>query len=241
MTRTRGYGWFVLAVAAIGTPGSDTVPRKPVASVPRGLIVDGSQGGGAAGFAWLPPMVPLTTAQGGPVPNVSPEVRIDEVKANGTVRRTLAVFTRKSGPGGEVLRVRAFGSRPQVPEDDRAEDRGGFFVARWHSSRFALSPDRHYRVRVRLEGRELGLADVDVVATAAEAARVDPTRFVPLVNGKMLRIKFRLAHTQFGDVDKDGVPAPRDNCPSVVNPDRQQDDGLHSCVLARHRFPRLGG
>lgn len=49
-----------------------------------------------------------------------------------------------------------------------------------------------YRIRVLVAGTELGFADVDVVRNAREARSVDKSRFVPLVAGKNLKIRFRI-------------------------------------------------
>src|SRR5207237_7929438 len=92
-----------------------------------------------------------------------------------------------------------------------------------------LSISALYRVRVLVPARgggtrELGFADLAVVTTEKQFKTVDTQQWVPLVNGKQLRIKFRIdAHAV--DCDGDGVFDWRDICPSVANKDQKDSVG----------------
>jgi hypothetical protein len=71
--------------------------------------------------------------------------------------------------------------------------------------------------------RELGFADVDVVRNDHEVRCVDRDDFVPLVNGHVLRIKFRIDRPVV-DADGDGVYNWRDNCRTTANPSQLDTD-----------------
>ena len=81
---------------------------------------------------------------------------------------------------------------------------GQYYLVRFHSNRFALDSNATYRIRVSVAGRELGVADIDVVNSAREVAQVDRSNFVPLVKGATLPIKFRIEQGAVSVVCADG-------------------------------------
>src|SRR5262249_25896179 len=75
--------------------------------------------------------------------------------------------------------------------------------------------------------RELGFSDVVVVRDTKQYKSIDSQNFTGLINGRDLRIKFRI-DTPAVDHDGDGVFDWLDDCPTVANPD--QKDSLHNGV-----------
>ena len=210
-----------LVVAAVADCAEPGVGRSHQA-----LISDAFHNNGAAGFAFLPPMAP-ESRPGDIVPEVlsSVTVRIDELDASDVVRRTLATFTAVGGPRSERIRAHATGT----PDLEGDPDPSGYFRARWHTRRGELPLTSKYRTRVFVPARgggtrELGVADVQLVARVRDLSGVDVTRFVPLVEGSTLDIKFRIDRPAV-DRDGDGAFDWTDNCPSLANPDQLDSVG----------------
>ncbi len=200
-------------------------------SLSQKIISDQLHSSGTPGFLWLPPMVPPPGQLGGLLASVPCTVRIDELAANGSIVRTLATFTRASGPEGERIRF-----YPQSTWDDDDDDGDpddiGYYLARWDTDDFHLATSASYRVRVLVPAkgdktRELGFADVAVVRNAQQYLSVDTNNYTPLINGHDLRIKFRIDKPAV-DQDGDGSYDWLDNCPTVPNPD--QRDSLHNGI-----------
>ncbi len=225
----RAVSALALAILTVGCTGDDGATRAaPARNGRQSQISDALHAGGAAGFYWLPPIVPRAVARGVLAPDLRPIVRIDELTATGAVARTLATFTATTGPSGEHLRVHAEGGRCDDDDDDGDDDASGYYYARWDAHNAHLSLRAVYRVRVLVPGaggamRELGFADVDVVRDEREVRTVDRDEFVPLVNGRNLRIKFRIEREAV-DADRDGRYDDRDNCPSTPNADQRDAD-----------------
>ncbi|MBI5513995.1 MAG: hypothetical protein HY909_09520 [Deltaproteobacteria bacterium] len=243
--KTTTWPLALLAPAALAlascTGDAGTGGRAgPVGTARQLVISDQLHSGGTTGFVFLPPMVPSPAYFGDFLPDLEPVVRVDEVRADGTAIRTLATYTRDSGPGRERIRVHHQGRPCDADDDDGDSDSNGYFYARWFTNNAHLSENGMYRVRVFVQERvhpctrsgwgrrcrhgedntapmrEIGFADVDVVRNQREFRAVDRSEFVPLVNGRVLRIKFRIDRPVV-DPDADGVYSWRDNCPTVAN------------------------
>jgi outer membrane biosynthesis protein TonB len=83
------------------------------------------------------------------------------------------------------------------------------------------------------------LADVDVVANQKQFKKVDRAEFVPLVDGRTLRIKFRVDRPAV-DQDDDGALDWLDNCPSLPNADQRDSDNDgtgNACATAPEPTP----
>jgi len=174
-------------------------------------------------------MVPRPAHSGDFLPDLAPLVRLDELRPDGTTRRTLATFTRTSGPGRERLRVHLAGQPADPDDDDGDADPEGYFYARWSPRDEHLSLSAVYRVRVLVPTRggglqELGFADIDVVRNGREARVADRAEVVPLIRGERLRIKFRVDRPAV-DADADGVYDWVDNCRAIANADQRDADG----------------
>ncbi len=187
------------------------------------VISDQLHNGGVTGFFFLPPMVPKPGPYGDFVATATPTVSIDRIDGAGGSLEHLATFTMTTGPGGERVKAHL----KNAPGDDGDTDSEGYFVARWRTKDFNLSPSATYRVTVTVPGRTLGYADIDVVATKKEFKSVDTTSFTPLIDDDVLRIKFRIDRPAV-DRDLDGVFDLVDNCPTVAN--ANQLDSNHDGV-----------
>lgn len=224
-----------------GLGQDDSAKSEQLARAPQTLISDELHNARTHGFAFLPPLVPAPADFGDFLPDVPVMVRIDELSAAGATVRSLATFTRNSGPEGEHLRVHHQGSPCDGDDNDGDADSEGYFYARWRTDDAHLTPSARYRVRVLVPSssdlpRELGFADVDVVTTTREFRSVDKKEYTPLLNGTTVRIKFRVDWPAV-DRDHDGVFDWLDNCPTLANPD--QTDTLQNGIGDACRCARV--
>lgn len=229
-----GSRWLaILSIAAAscssGGPSRTDPAQGPQEPARRPLIMDQLHNGGTEGFLFLPPMVPRPASLGDNLPELPVTVRVDEMGDDGKIVRSLATFTTEGGPKRERLRFYTQGGRPDPDDDDGDADSVGYYLARWKTADEHLSNAALYRVRVLVparggEVRELGFADVDVVRNQREFRSVDQHNFTPLINGEVLRIKFRVDRKAV-DGDSDGIFDWRDNCPDKANPDQADSPG----------------
>jgi hypothetical protein len=209
---------------AVGCSSTDTPGGDGTRRAAQAVISDQLHNGGTAGFLFLPPMVPLPAQYGDTIPTVEPTVRIDELDAQGRVRRTLATFTTRSRRREERIEV----ITERRPGRDGDNDPEGYYLVSWDTEDERLSNTARYRVRVlvptaRGDTRELGFADVDVVRNTREFRTVDTANFTPLINGRVLEIKFRIDRPAV-DPDGDGRFDWDDNCPTVANANQLDTD-----------------
>ncbi|MFW6206908.1 MAG: hypothetical protein ACOC5J_03135 [Gemmatimonadota bacterium] len=141
----------------------------------RPSISDGAHGG-ADGFYFLPPLVDAPTYEGTFDPDRSPTVEICTLTEAGC-DPVIASFTRETGPGSETVRVDTVGEH---------------YVVNWHTKEFELAEGQVYRIRVLLEGREAGHADVVAVARGKEMKNAETGEQIALKDGRTLPIKFRI-------------------------------------------------
>jgi len=149
--------------------------EQPVSKVTKPLILDQAHNNGPRGFFWLPPMVSNPNPEGSNDRTLFPTVRIDEINLSSGAVTTIATYTRSSGTGGETI-----------------TDSASHFHVNWHSRDFDLSLNAIYRIVVSLGGRDIGLADVDVVDNGSQLRNVKTNEYIGLVDGRTLPIKFFL-------------------------------------------------
>ncbi len=131
---------------------------------PSALILDANHDTGSAFFVWLPPVVNQQAPAG-------------------------QVFSRQLSPiltitnlcNSEVIRTLA-GSDIQVEAAD--------FATNWPTAVDNLDSTCTYRLITTAGGRQLGVADVDVVDSGTELKNVDTGEFIPLLADRTLPIKF---------------------------------------------------
>jgi hypothetical protein len=146
------------------------LPSTEPPGVARGaLISDQVHSGGALGFFWLPPLVAAPALEGTFDATQSPTVTITPLPLPA---QPIASFTLGSG-----LRV---------------DPMSQLYVVNWHTDAFALDPEVDYRIAVEVGGRTLGILDVDLLASQAQAKNVDTGELLPLLDGRTLPIKFFL-------------------------------------------------
>jgi PKD repeat protein len=149
----------------------DTLPAA------RLSISDAVHGEGRAHFYFLPPLVREPVPDGVFDPGLSPRVLICEIDGDSCLKPPLVEFSMDSGKGSERVRV--------CPEEEH-------YIVNWHTRNFELDGAKTYRIRVLLDGIELGYCDVDVVGSGGELKTVDREEYVPLKEGRTLPIKFRI-------------------------------------------------
>ena len=187
-SRLRFPAMVVLLLACsdstrITRPGSSTQPSSTIADAAHDF---------AAGFYWLPPMVPKPAFSGEADPALAPEVRICEL-VGATCGTTIATFTSSTGPGSETVRWDAS---------------GGLYIVNWHTDQFDLKTGTIYRISVTAGDKVLlGFADVEPVATGKDLKNVTTDQLIALVDGRTLPIKFRAETGIVGAVQVDPASA----------------------------------
>ncbi|HEY0022505.1 MAG TPA: Ig-like domain-containing protein [Longimicrobium sp.] len=172
MSRLRGC-FLLVGVAALASACADLKNPAAPTGVAASSISDATHGG-TPGFFWLPPMVKNPGSAGTLDTNLDPTVTI--CAWSGTAcTSAVAEYTRAGGTGGEAVKVS-----------------DSHYHVGWHTRQFTLDAAQVYRIRVSVGARELGHADVRVVATAAAARGVDGSQYVAVVNGQTLAVKFRI-------------------------------------------------
>ncbi|HJQ10395.1 MAG TPA: PKD domain-containing protein, partial [Gemmatimonadaceae bacterium] len=130
----------------------------------------------AAGFYWLPPLVPQPVYSGEADPALAPEVHICELTGT-TCGAEIATFTTSTASNSETVRWDATAKQ---------------YIVNWHTDLFDLKTGSIYRITVRAgDGVLLGFADVQPVATGKDLKNVTTDQVIALVDGRTLPIKFR--------------------------------------------------
>ncbi len=144
-------------------------------------------------FLWLAPTVATSPATTGPFDATLLDalaVEICELTASGACSTPL------------VQRFTSITPIPLVLDSSRE-----FYTADWLAQ---VSPAPFYRVRVLRAGRELGTIDVDVVDRTADLAGVDAARYIGVVRGESLTIRFRVqrptptTRVKINEIESDG-------------------------------------
>jgi len=185
----------LLFVAVFGLSVVACQDQSPVApAIPDGpvfQISDGHSVGGNSGFFFLAPIRRLsedaTVPATGFNPVLDPVIEVFECvvqTATGCDLPLGALKSRITKTSGSTLLNRLY-VFPRFHE----------YAALWDTRGLNLRTDRTYRIQVSVGGAVLGFADVDVVRTIREAARVDRDDFVPLLQNFFLPIRFWVGNT----------------------------------------------
>ncbi|HET7322057.1 MAG TPA: hypothetical protein VFI96_06155, partial [Longimicrobiaceae bacterium] len=118
-------------------------------------------------------------------PSLSPVVEICQWEEACT--RSIARFTT-DGKGSEAVQVHGEES----------------YSVNWHTRKSHLQSGTVYRIRVTVNGTELGHADVVVGKKAEQLKNVDTGDLIPLSNGRTLPIRFRIEMGAVFAVGEDG-------------------------------------
>src|SRR3989441_2279633 len=212
MSRKRPMNRSRLLMCAAALVAAACQDRQSPPAAPSFLIQGATQNGGNPHFYWLPPMTRQPSFTGTFDGTLAPVVEISELGGvTGCADRVVATFTTTTGAGSETVRV---------------DPAGQLYIVNWHTKAFNLNTACTYRIRFLVAGLELGIADVDVVATGAQLRRVDRGEFVPLLDDGTLSIKARV---EFGAVtfavtgDATACRPGRDCGEAVVTPVQGQD------------------
>src|SRR2546425_3359525 len=212
MLRKRPMNRSRLLMCAAALVAAACQDRQSPPAAPSFLIQDAAHNGGNPHFYWLPPMTKQPSFTGAFDGTLSLVVEISELGGvTGCATHVVATFTTTTGAGSETVRV---------------DPAGQLYIVNWHTKAFNLNTACTYRIRFLVAGLELGIADVDVVATGAQLKRVDTGEFVPLLDDGTLSIKARV---EFGAVtfavtgDATACRPGRDCGDAVVTPVAGQD------------------
>lgn len=166
----------VLAAASLAACGAD----RSVSARGDAVLSD-ARSDGAAGFYFLPPVAPEPA--GGTVndPGLSPVVVIDALEADGSVLLTLARFE------GEAVKAS-----------------GSHYMARWSTRTIVPVLGTTYRIRVLLDGEELGFADARVARGGRELHLLGSEEIFGLAGQRTVPIKFRI-HVAPAETCADGA------------------------------------
>jgi hypothetical protein len=173
---------FALVILLVSLSScQDAATPTDVGRRPLGSISDAVHEAGNAHFFFLPPLVAAPKSNGIFDGSQSPVVTVCEWTASGC-GADIANFTMTAGTGSEVVRVDGAGQQ---------------YIVNWHTDQCItgackLSPSVTYRLRVLVDGTELGHADVLVAASHGAAKNIDANEYISLVNGRTLPVKFRI-------------------------------------------------
>ena len=189
--RRNGILIGVCGAVVLAACSPDATSSPLLAPLPTQAILDGARGGDP-GFFWLPPIVPVPGNSGPIDETATVAVEVVELQSG----RVAARFATGGGPAGRVFVERS------IPA----------YVARWQTTQCNTGPcripsNRVYRMSVVVTPAAgvgpafvAGYADAFVVAHPREIPGVDRTRFVPVVNGDVLNVAFRIEHGMLGSV-----------------------------------------
>ncbi len=152
-----------LCVSAVaGCADSELSPLAP--GQPQFAISDGAHNGGNSHFYFLPPLVKNPHSNGVFDAGLSPIIEIVD-------RDLMSVI-------GTL--------------DANLDNSNSHYHQNWHTNDYNLDPSHTYRLRILVDGVELGYADVDVAANGSELKNIDTDEFIALKDGRTLPIMFRI-------------------------------------------------
>jgi hypothetical protein len=154
----------VLAVAFLAACGAD----RSVSARSDAVLSD-ARSDGVAGFYFLPPVAPEPGGATVNDPRLSPAVVIDALGADGSVLVTLARF-----------------------EGDAVKASGSHYMVHWSTRTFVPVLGTTYRIRVLLDGEELGFAEAQVASHGRELRLLGSNEIFGINGQRTVPIKFRI-------------------------------------------------
>ncbi|MBV9880827.1 MAG: hypothetical protein JO180_10055 [Gemmatirosa sp.] len=178
-------------IAAPRAASPSPSPRAAIAPNAGGVSADTS-GTQVTTFAWLTPTVPTQPASFADAfdaaATASLAVEVCALDAAGTVcaGAPVARYTATTTPYAQQI---------------RADTVRQFDLVYWNTAVSAGAPIAvgRYRARVLDGTRPVGALDVQVVANAADAAKVDRALYAPVVKGQQLTLRFRVGRSTLVD------------------------------------------
>jgi len=146
----------------------------PLVDAPTLRIADAAHNGDQH-FFFLPPLAWMPEYSGTFDASLQPQVSICEV--NGAVCDEIVTYEMGVEASGTVLGV--------DPDDE-------FYHLNWHTNLFELNVNSVYRIRVLVDGTELGYLDVLLVENKSKLRTGGLDGAYPLVDGRTAPIKFRI-------------------------------------------------
>ena len=174
-----------LAVVVAVTAACDQAvgPTPTVAARVSAAIVDGARGSGTD-FYWRVPTVPANAAPIGSFDaSALSQLAIEICQLNAGQTACAGSLTARYTSSGKT--------RIQLDAADQE------YWVDWKTSN-SISTSAFYRVRAFRNGIEVGFTDVDVVSNSSGLATVDRTRYVGVVRGGTLAIRFRIEQSALG-------------------------------------------
>jgi len=181
-----------LPLAACEQTGTD-----PLAVAPTLRIADAAHNGDQH-FFFLPPLAWMPAYGGTFDASLQPQVSICAV--NGSSCDEIATY---------AMGVEAFGSVLRVAPDDE------FYHLNWHTDQFDLDAGSVYRIRVLLDGTELGYLDVLLVENKSKLRTGGLDGTYPLVDGRTAPIKFRIEEGLATNQQPDTPTQPNNPVPTI--------------------------
>jgi hypothetical protein len=140
-------------------------------------IVDAARGA-TTGFYWRAPTVPVNpTTTGTPDAMALTQLRIEVCKLNAA----------QTACSGSLTATYTSSGSTRIQWNTTTQE----YAVGWKTNK-NLNVNDFYRIRALRNGSELGLIDVDVVSNASGLAAVDRSRYVGVVRGNTLEIRFQV-------------------------------------------------
>lgn len=200
---TTVLGWALYAC-------TDAPTSPPKLNRSSAEIQDGGHNNGAAHFFFASPITKDPTPTGKFNGAARPQVLVCEWTGS-DCSSVVAQFTVGTGTGGSTVKVEPGAERYSV----------NWNTGQCRTGACVLDPAKTYRIRVLVGGLEAGHADIDVVSNQAQAKNVNTNEFIPLVDGKLLQIRFRI---------EDGLSLKAPNGNGLTfhpNSEKYRDAGAH--------------
>lgn len=176
---------------------------KTVATRRHALLSD-ARTDGVAGFYFLPPVAPQPKTESENDPGLKPVVEIVALDVGRTV---LATF-----------------------EGDAVKESGAHYMVHWSTKKVVPIPGTTYRIRVLLDGVELGFAEAAVAKNGRELRMLASDEVFGLTGQRTVPIKFRI-HDETAEDPCEGVVC---DAPTQCQVSVSCDPALAACVATAH-------